>query len=134
MPPPTLASKRKFTLCFSASLIRPAPNFSTSSLFEVHTLLPASIEAFTKSYAGFVPPIVSTTIVISSSFNKLLKSCVISFSAASPGKSLRSQIRFTLISSPALTAMLLLFVLKTSKTPEPTVPYPIIPTFTICHL
>ncbi len=74
IPPPTLASKKKFTP-FSCAIFRSsAPFFATSSLFDVTTLLPARSEDFTKSYDGFIPPITSTTTEISGSFRIILKS------------------------------------------------------------
>ena len=45
MPPPTLASKRKFKLFFWASAKSSAPFWATSSLLEVTTLLPCSKQA-----------------------------------------------------------------------------------------
>ena len=48
-----------------------------------------------------------------------------------PGKSLRSRMYFTWISSPALWSIRSLLVCNTSMTPDPTVPYPITAIFTI---
>ena len=52
IPPPTDASKRKFTLCSAAYPSSSQPFAATSSLFEVTTLLPALRQAETNSYAG----------------------------------------------------------------------------------
>ena len=42
MPPPTLASKRKFTPFFRARVVSSRPFSATSSLLDVTTFLPAS--------------------------------------------------------------------------------------------
>ena len=52
-------------------------------------------------------------------------------SAISPGKSLKSSIDFTVISSPVLSAIIWPFSLIIWKTPEPIVPYPNILTLII---
>ena len=124
IPPPTLASKRKFLFIFSESFNNSGPYFATSSLLEVQQLFPCSREAFAKEYAGLIPPIASTTISTSSSFTIVSKSCTRIFSIEEPGNSLKSRTYLILISSPILFAILSLFVLITSTTPEPTVPYP----------
>ena len=48
IPPPTLASNKKFTLLSFASLMSSAPCAATSSLFDVATLFPARRDALTK--------------------------------------------------------------------------------------
>ena len=68
IPPPTAASKTKFTWFFWAISIRRAPLSATSALFDVVTDLPDSSMAFTNVKAGSTPPIVSTTIFTSLSF------------------------------------------------------------------
>ena len=92
IPPPTLASNMKFTF-FSFAISRSSRPFSaTSSLFEVTTCFPAERHFETKSNAGVVPPMVSTTISVASSFSMSLKSFVNLLSFSSPGKSRRSRI------------------------------------------
>ena len=95
IPPPTEASKRKFTLCSSASLISSAPFAATSSLFDVTTLLSAQIHFFAKSYAGFIPPITSTTTFTSPSLRIVLKSFINLSLYERPGKSRKSRIYLT---------------------------------------
>ena len=51
IPPPTLASNRKFALFCAAIFKSSAPFAATSSLFEVTTLFPFSISFLTKSKA-----------------------------------------------------------------------------------
>ncbi len=131
IPPPTLASKRKLMFLSLAMDRSSAPCFATSALLDVATLLPASRQRFTKVYAGSMPPMTSTTIRISGSFTIVSKSWMIFSWIGSPGKSLRSSTYFTLISSPALCVITLWFRLRTSTTPDPTVPYPITAIFTI---
>ena len=83
----------------------------------------------TGNMAGFVPPMVSTTIPISGSFTICSTSWITSFSTGLPGNSLRSRIYFTSIGSLAFFSTLLQFLSRTSYTPEPMVPYPIIAAF-----
>ena len=52
IPPPTLASNKKFTFLSFAIFKSSSPFAATSSLLEVTTLLPAERQDETNSYAG----------------------------------------------------------------------------------
>ena len=126
IPPPTLASKKKFTRFCRAISRSSVPWAATNALLEVATCLPASRQAFTKGYAGFNPPMASTTIRISSSSSICLKSWMILSATGLSGKSRRSRTYFRRISCPAFSLITSLFSSRISATPEPMVPYPII--------
>ena len=129
IPPPTLASKKKFT-CFSRAIRRSSvPWAATSALLEVTTCLPAKRQAFTKGYAGFKPPMVSTTRSTSGSPSMMLKSWICSSSTGLPERSLRSNTYLKESSCPAACLIASLFASKISATPDPMVPYPMIATF-----
>jgi len=122
MPPPTLASNKKLTLLFLAIFKSSAPFAATSSLFEVTTLLPLSRHCFTKSYAGLIPPITSATIFTESSFKISLKSLVNLSEYERPVNSRKSRIYLTFISPCAARAILSLWYIRISATPDPTTP------------
>ena len=131
MPPPTLPSKRKLTPLSLAMAKSSVPCAATSALLEVTTCFPAIRQAFVNGYAGFKPPIVSTTTATSGSSSMILKSWTILSSTGSPGKSRRSSTYFSATSCPQAAAICAAFSFKICATPEPIVPYPMIAVCTI---
>ena len=95
IPPPTDASNKKLALFSFATARSSAPCLATSSLLDVTTLLPACKHLLTKSYAGFVPPITSTTTLTSMSFTMSSKFFVNLSASGLSGNSLKSRICLT---------------------------------------
>ena len=122
MPPPTLASKRKFTFFSCATFKSSAPFVATNSLLDVTTLLPASMQRIEYSNAGCKPPITSTTTRTSGSFTISSNDLVNLSAKGLSGNSRKSRIYLIPISSFARFAMWSVCVVRTSTTPEPTTP------------
>ena len=126
MPPPTLASKRKSTSCFSAMSKSSWPNCATTSLFAVTTLLPASIARSMYSFAGCRPPMTSTTTEISSS-SRMSSTRSVSSMPSRYGRGFFLSRTRTFASTrcvPTRAVISSMFSFSTRTTPEPTVPEP----------
>ena len=132
MPPPTLASKRKFTPFFRARAVE------LQALFR-HKLLVGGDDVLPRLQAAAVifisqrrpPPMHSATTFISGSLTTVSMSWTMSSAKGWSGLALRQRMYLSSISCPALRAMSSLFFVSTSAVPPPTVPMPRIATFTI---
>ena len=125
----TAASKRSSRLAIRAASCTAFHSLATSSLFAVTTCFPPSNAANTRSRAGSVPPITSTTIATSGSSRTACGSAVTGTSPASRGLwGSRTAAETSFTGRPAAASIRRDRSANALATADPTVPRPRRPT------
>jgi len=135
MPPPTLASNRRFTRFCRARSSSSGPNLAIASLLAVTTCLPQERASFRYWAAGSVPPITSTTICMEGSARISAGLVVIKPAGTLESRDLlgsRTRTFFRLTGRPTFLEMPRDCSNKVAATPPPTTPSPNKPTFISC--